>query len=210
MSRPFLRIVDDQESGPRSPATGVRLGNGIGNGVGTGVRGWWGNSGGAERRRESMNSNESAPKSPSQGNEMVSVGSNFAGLSPTITPGVSYAPTSNSTVFTPQPLPPAEDSTGFLERLLPVPARSEMIGTGNPVMVEVVQPQTQAQAQPQRPANVETQQPVSTEEGRWWWQRGPLKGLQTKLFTCLVAGIFLAIILAICQYISRRLLFCMG
>lgn len=212
MSRPFLRIMGDQELGSRSQAG---TGNGIGNGVGTGVRGWWRNSGGTEGRRESMNSNESAPKSPSQGNEMVSVSSNFAGLSPVITPGGFHAPASNSTVspgprsnstqFVPQPLLPV-DSTVLLERPRPAPMRSETIGT---VMVEVVQPQHQEQAQPQRPADVEAQT-ISAEKGRWWWQRGLLTGLQTKVFTCLVTGIFLVITLAICQYTSWRLLFCMG
>lgn len=71
-------------------------------------------------------------------------------------------------------------------------------------MIEVVQTQpqaqAQAQAQPRRPVDIEGQQTVPTEAGRWWWQRGSLKGLQTKLFTCLVAGIFLAITLSICQY----------
>lgn len=69
-------------------------------------------------------------------------------------------------------------------------------------MIEVVQtqPQVQAQVQPRRPVDIEGQQTGPTEAGRWWWQRESLKGLQTKLFTCLVAGIFLAIMLSICQY----------
>lgn len=214
MSRPSLRTTGDQGLGSRSPAG---TGNGIGNGVGTGVRGWWRNSGGAERRRESMNSNESAPKSPSQGNEMVSVSSNFAGLSPVITPGGFFAPASNSivspglqsnsTLFAPQPPSPVGDPTVLPEWPRPAPTRSETIGT---VMVEVVQPQHQAQAQPQRPTDVEAQQTISAEEGGWWWQRGLLTGLQTKVFTCLVAGIILVITLAICQYTSWRLLFCVG
>lgn len=211
MSCPSLRTAGDQESGSRSP---VGTGNGIGNGVGTGVQGWWRNSGRAERRRESMNSNESAPKSPSQGNEMVSISSGFAGLSPVITPGVSPAPASNSivspglhsnsTLFAPQPPSPVGDPMVLPERPRPAPTRSETIGT---VMVEVVQHQhrVQAQEQPQRPTDVETQQIISAEEGRWWWQRGLLTGLQTKIFTCLVAGIFLVITLAICQYILERL-----
>lgn len=205
--------MDGQESGSRSSA-GAGAGNGIGNGVGTGVR-WWRNSEGIERRRESMNSNESTPKSPSQGSEMVSVSSNFAGLSPVITPGVYHVPTSNSPVYpgpqsnailsAPQPPPPVEDSAAPLERPRPAVVRNEAVGTGGPVMVQT-QPQTQTE--PRRPADIESRQTVPTEEGRWWWQRGSLKGLQTKLFTCLVAGIFLAITLAICQYTFRKLPFC--
>lgn len=161
-----------------------------------------------------MNSNESTPKSPSQGNEMVSVSSNFAGLSPVITPGVYHAPTSSSPVYpgpqsdaalsAPWPPPPVEDSTAPLERPRPVVVRNEAIGTGGPVMVQT---QPQAQAQPRGPADIESRQIVPTEEGRWWWQRGSLKGLQTKLVICLVAGIFLAITLAICQYTFGELQF---
>lgn len=207
MSRPFSRITNDQGPGSRGlTGAGSGAGNGIGNGVGTGVRGWWRNS------RESMNSNESAPKSPSQGNEMVSVGSNFAGLSPVITTGTYHAPTSNSPVspghqsnsilFAPLPLPPVGDSAIPPERPRPAAVRNETIGTGGLDMIEVVQtqPQVQAQTQPRRPVDIEGQHTVPTETGGWWWQRESLKGLQTKLFTCLVAGIFLAITLSICQY----------
>lgn len=213
MPRPFLRIMGDQESGLESPIVGAGSGNGIGNGVGTGVRSWWRNSGGTGGRRGSMDSNESAPKSPSQGNEMVSVSSNFAGLSPVITPGVYHVPTSNSpvssgplsnpTLFTSQPLPMG-DSTVSLERPQPAAVRSATIGVGNPVMVEVAQTQPQAQVQPQRPIDVEARRAVLAGEEKWWWQRESLKGLQTKLFTCLVSGIFLAIILAVCQYTHRK------
>lgn len=164
-----------------------------------------------------MNSNESTPKSPSQGNEMVSVSSNFAGLSPVIAPGVYHVPTSNSPVYpgpqsnailsAPQPPPPVEDSAAVLERPRPAVVRNEAIRTGGSVMMQT---QPQAQAQSQGPADIESRQTAPTEEGRWWWQRGSLKGLQTKLFTCLVAGIFLAITLAICQYTSGKLPLCIS
>lgn len=218
MSRPFSRIIDDQESGSGGQVAGGGAGagaggaGGAGDGSGSGVRGWWRNSRGAERRRESINSNESIPKSPSQGNEMVSVSSNFAGLSPIIAPELYHPPTSNSPVSprtrsnsmlsASQQQQPLQNSTQHLQ--YPMQSSGDpqsttvgdrIVETRNPIMVEVVQTQFRAQ----RPIDVEAQQGARTGTGKWWWQRGSLKGLQSKLLTCLVAGVFLAITLAVCQ-----------
>lgn len=180
-----------------------------------------------------MASNESVPKSPSQGNEMATVGSNFAGLSPdfsnlspnfvglspTTTTTTDNTPTSNppapprarssSIMFAPQPQPQVlQDSVQPLERPQVAAVRSEMVEVENPVLVEmsqgqaqaIAQARAQAQAQAQGAVDVEAQRTVPQQEGRWWWQRGSMKGLQSKLITVLVAGFFLAITLAICKY----------
>lgn len=195
MSRPFSRIVDEEESGSGSQAGGA----------GAGVRGWWRNSRGTERRRESMSSNESVPKSPSQGNEMVSVSSNFAGLSPIIAPDFYHQSTSNSPVSprarsnsmlsVPQSQPPLQDPPQPLEIPQPAAMRNETIGTRSPAMVEVAQA-----SQTQRPVDVEAQRRAVPVGAGTWWRKGSLKGLQSKLFVCLISGMFLAITLAICQY----------
>ncbi|KAI5843994.1 hypothetical protein DFP73DRAFT_595016 [Morchella snyderi] len=206
MTRPFSRIEENQESGAGNhvfgdetvQAGGLVAANGIGNGVGTGVqvgvRSWWSNS----REETRGNSNESIPKPSSQGDEMVTVSSNFAGLSPVITSGlydtsgiastisprtgsnlVTSAPNSQQNLLNPRPL----------ERPQPTVVRRSVFMPGNTAMQEAVQ-------ESQVPIDVEIQQPPAGEV-RKWWQRGSLQGLQSKLITVLVAGGFLSITLAI-------------
>ncbi|RPB08156.1 hypothetical protein P167DRAFT_549156 [Morchella conica CCBAS932] len=206
MARPFSRIEEDQESGAGNHVLGnesvqdggLVAGNGIGNGVGTGiqagVRSWWSNSRGETRG----NSNEGIPKPSSQGNEMVTVSSNFAGLSPVITSGLYDAPVIASPIsprtgpslvtFAPNSQPNLLNSRP-LERPQPTVIRRSIFMPGNTAIQEAVQ-------ESQAPIDVETQQPPAGEVGKWW-RRGSLKGLQSKLITVLVAGGFLAITLAI-------------
>lgn len=211
MARPFSRIEEDQESGAGNHIfgnesvqdDGLIAGNGIGNGVGTGVqagaRSWWSNSRGETRG----NSNEGIPKPSSQGNEMATVSSNFAGLSPVITPGLYDTPVIASPIsprtgpslvtFAPNSQPNLLNSRP-LERPQRTVTRRSIFMPGNTAIQEAVQ-------ESQAPVDVETQQPPAGGVGKWW-QRGSLKGLQSKLITVLVAGGFLAITLAICQCID--------
>lgn len=201
MSHPFSRMAEDQRSGVESliPGGGAArdggsgIGNGVGTGVGAGMQAWWGNSRGVRG-----NTNEIVPKPTSQENEMVTVSSNFAGLSPVIMPGlynilatdspIPPRPRSNSVTSLPR-LPQDLQNSQLLERPQPTILGRETPEVSDPVMQEMGQV---AQA----PLDIEAQQPVAAEMGKWW-QKGSLKGLQSKFITVLVAGGFLAITLAI-------------
>lgn len=207
MPHPFARILggggEREPVGPRQAPEERQQAQRIG-----GIRGWLG---GGRRGNDGAPEPSTAIAAPVQ--EMRSVGSNIVSPIPPVTGQQRNASTS----------PPASplsrnDSIGYSamgfyapRHITPVPMQPIIERPEPAIRRDDVGISANTAEQPDEPrspllVNLEAQGLVRPE-GKRFWQKQSWRGLQSKLVAVLISGMFLAITLAICEYLIHVMIY---